>query len=109
VGYALTRYGLTSEPDPVSGQMVACTGKQFCNLAVTETKGHAYRLIEALRRRNVQLHGINIRMSGCPSSRAMSYTLPLAFQAAVLAVSGALPAPEALAPRMLRYRGPTRP
>ena len=54
--------------------MVACTGKQFCNLAVTETKGYAYQLIETLRRRNVQLHGINIHMSGCPSACAMSYT-----------------------------------
>jgi nitrite reductase (NADH) large subunit len=74
VGYALARYGLTFEPDAVTRHMVACTGKQFCNLAVTETKGYAYQLIEALRRRNVQLHGINIHMSGCPSACAMSYT-----------------------------------
>ena len=74
VGYALARYGLTLEPDPVTRHMVACTGKQFCNLAVTETKGYAYQLIETLRRRNVQLHGINIHMSGCPSACAMSHT-----------------------------------
>src|SRR5262249_48022816 len=64
VGYALARHGLTFEPDAVTRHMVACTGKQFCNIAVTETKGYAYQLIEALRRRNVQLHGINIHMSG---------------------------------------------
>ena len=74
VGYALARYGLTFEPDPVTRHMVACTGKQFCNLAVTETKGYAYQLIETLRRRDVQLHGINIHMSGCPSACAMSHT-----------------------------------
>jgi nitrite reductase (NADH) large subunit len=74
VGYALARHGLTFEPDAVTRHMVACTGKQFCNLAVTETKGYAYQLIETLRRRNVQLHGINIHMSGCPSACAMSYT-----------------------------------
>jgi ferredoxin-nitrite reductase len=74
VGYALARHGLTFEPDAVTRHMVACTGKQFCNLAVTETKGYAYQLIEALRRRNVQLHGINLHMSGCPSACAMSYT-----------------------------------
>jgi ferredoxin-nitrite reductase len=74
VGYAIARHGLTFEPDPITRSMVACTGKQFCNIAVTETKGYAYQLIESLRRRNVLLHGINIHMSGCPSSCAMSYT-----------------------------------
>jgi hypothetical protein len=64
VGYALAPYGLTCELDSVLRQMVACMGKQFCNLAITETKGYAYQLIEALRRRNVQLYGINLRLSG---------------------------------------------
>jgi ferredoxin-nitrite reductase len=72
--YAIARYGLSFEPDLATRNMVACTGKQFCNIAVTETKGYAYRLIEELRRRRVQLHGIRIAMSGCPSTCAMSYT-----------------------------------
>jgi ferredoxin-nitrite reductase len=74
VGYEIARYGLTCEPDPVSRNTIACTGKQFCNIAVTETKGYAYRLIEELRRRRVQLHNIQIAISGCPSTCANSYT-----------------------------------
>ena len=74
VAYALARYGLGAEPDSVSRNVVACTGKQFCNIAVTESKGYAYQLIETLRRRNVQLSGIRLHMSGCPSSCAMSNT-----------------------------------
>jgi ferredoxin-nitrite reductase len=74
VGYAIARYGLSYEPDSWTRNTVACTGKQFCNLAVTETKGYAYRLIEELRRRKVPLHGIHLALSGCPSSCAMSYT-----------------------------------
>jgi len=74
VAYAIARHGLSFEPDPVTRNVVACTGKQFCNIAVTETKGYAYQLIETLRRRNVQLYGIRLHMSGCPSSCAMSYT-----------------------------------
>lgn len=74
VGYAIARYGLTFEPDSVTRNVVACTGKQFCNLAVTETKSYAYQLVEELRRRKVQLHGIRLALSGCPSSCAMSYT-----------------------------------
>jgi len=54
--------------------MVACTGKQFCNIAVIETKGYAYRLIEELRRRRVPLQGIRIAMSGCPSNCANGFT-----------------------------------
>ena len=72
--FALARYGLTPEPDLATRNLVACTGKQFCNIAVTETKGYAYQLAEELRRRRVQLQGIRIHLSGCPSSCAMSYT-----------------------------------
>jgi ferredoxin-nitrite reductase len=71
---AVARHGLTFEPDPASRSMVACTGKQFCNIAVIETKGYAYRLIEELRRRRVQLQGIRIAMSGCPSNCANGFT-----------------------------------
>jgi ferredoxin-nitrite reductase len=73
-GHALAAQGLTFEPDAAVRSTVACTGKQFCNIAVTETKGYAYQLIEELRRRNVQLHGVHVHLSGCPSSCAMSYT-----------------------------------
>jgi ferredoxin-nitrite reductase len=72
--YAVAKTGFAFEPDTVTRNVVACTGKQFCNLAVTETKGYGYRLIEELRRRRVQLHDIRVAMSGCPSSCAMSYT-----------------------------------
>lgn len=74
VGYAIARHGLTYEPDPVTRNLVSCTGKQFCNIAVTETKGYTYQIIEELRRRKVQLHDIRINMSGCPSSCGNSYT-----------------------------------
>ena len=82
MAYAIARYGLSFEPDTVSRNMVACTGKQFCNIAVTETKGYAYQLIETLRRRNVQLYGIGLHMSGCPSSCAMSYTADIGLKGA---------------------------
>ncbi len=74
VARGIARFGLTFEPDTVTKNVVACTGKQFCNIAVTETKGYAYRLIEELRRRKVQLTDISLHMSGCPSSCANSYT-----------------------------------
>jgi ferredoxin-nitrite reductase len=66
--------GLSPHADSLVRNMVACTGRQFCNIAVTETKGHAFQLIEKLRQRAVTLHGIRIHMSGCPSSCAQHYT-----------------------------------
>ncbi|VAX37627.1 Ferredoxin--nitrite reductase [hydrothermal vent metagenome] len=66
--------GLTIHADPLVRNTMACTGSQFCNIAVTETKGHMLQLIEKLRQRALMLHGIRIHMSGCPSSCAQHFT-----------------------------------
>lgn len=77
---ALAALGLSHESDSITRQVVACTGKQFCNLAIGETKGHAFWLIEELRRRRVQLHGITLHMSGCPNSCGMTLTADIGLQ-----------------------------
>ena len=66
--------GLSMHADTLARNTVACTGTQFCNIAVTETKGAMFRLIETLRQRALALHGIRIHMSGCPSSCAQHFT-----------------------------------
>jgi len=66
--------GLSMYADPLSRNTMACTGSQFCNIAVTETKGHMLQLMEKLRQRTLTLHGIRIHMSGCPSSCAQHFT-----------------------------------
>ena len=66
--------GLSPHADTLARNTVACTGTQFCNIAVTETKGAMFRLIDTLRRRTLALHGIRIHMSGCPSSCAQHFT-----------------------------------
>lgn len=66
--------GLTIHADSLARNTIACTGSQFCNIAVTETKGHMLKLIEKLRQRALMLHGIHIHMSGCPSSCAQHFT-----------------------------------
>lgn len=66
--------GLSVQADPLDVNTMACTGSQFCNIAVTETKGHMLQLIENLRKRTLKLHGIRIHMSGCPSSCAQHFT-----------------------------------
>ncbi len=66
--------GLSIHADDLDQNTMACTGSQFCNIAVTETKGHMFQLIEKLRKRALKLHGIRIHMSGCPSSCAQHFT-----------------------------------
>ena len=66
--------GLSMHADTLARNTVACTGTQFCNIAVTETKGAMFRLMETLRQRALALHGIRIHMSGCPSSCAQHFT-----------------------------------
>ncbi|WP_166831688.1 Rieske 2Fe-2S domain-containing protein [Thalassoroseus pseudoceratinae] len=66
--------GLSVHADEFEQNTIACTGNQFCNIAVTETKGHMFQLIEKLRKRMLKLHGIRIHMSGCPSSCAQHFT-----------------------------------
>jgi ferredoxin-nitrite reductase len=67
-------FGLSLLADAYELNTMACTGSQFCNIAVTETKGHMFQLIDKLRKRALKLHGIRIHMSGCPSSCAQHFT-----------------------------------
>jgi ferredoxin-nitrite reductase len=71
---ACAAVGLSPFADSLDRSTVACTGKQFCNIAVTDTKGHMLRLIERLRERKLALNGIRIHMSGCPASCAQHHT-----------------------------------
>lgn len=66
--------GLSLYGDPLERNTMACTGSQFCNIGVVETKGQMFQLMEKLRQRGVKLHGIRIHMSGCPSSCAQHFT-----------------------------------
>jgi precorrin-3B synthase len=70
----LAALGLSFEADSLTRQTVACTGKQFCSLALTEAKGYAFEMIEDLRRRQLELHGIRIAISGCANSCAQHHT-----------------------------------
>ncbi|RJP27511.1 MAG: nitrite/sulfite reductase [Candidatus Omnitrophota bacterium] len=59
---------LTLRVNPIRAGMIACTGSQFCNLAVTETKQRSFEIIDYLEK-TVQLDTpIKIALSGCPNS-----------------------------------------
>lgn len=49
-------------------QVISCTGIQFCNLSVTETKEFARELVEHLEKKFENGAGVRINISGCPNA-----------------------------------------
>jgi sulfite reductase (ferredoxin) len=70
---ALNELGLQSEPSPWRRSTMACTGIEFCKLAIVETKERAIRLVEELEKRLADVSPdvpISIHLNGCPNACA---------------------------------------
>ena len=70
---ALNTIGLQAEPSPWRRSTMACTGIEFCKLAIVETKERAIRLVEELEKRLADVHPdvpISIHLNGCPNACA---------------------------------------
>ncbi|WP_300008963.1 nitrite/sulfite reductase [Pseudonocardia sp.] len=69
----LNGLGLQADPSPWRRATMACTGIEFCKLAIVETKERAIRLVEDLEKRLADVvpeHPISIHLNGCPNSCA---------------------------------------
>jgi sulfite reductase (ferredoxin) len=69
----LETLGLQAEPSPWRRATMACTGIEFCKLAIVETKERAIRLVEELEKRLADVHPevpISIHLNGCPNACA---------------------------------------
>jgi sulfite reductase (ferredoxin) len=70
---ALNTLGLQAEPSPWRRSTMACTGIEFCKLAIVETKERAIRLVEDLEKRLADVAPevpISIHLNGCPNACA---------------------------------------
>ncbi|BAC89498.1 ferredoxin--nitrite reductase [Gloeobacter violaceus] len=56
------------EPNPLLRGLVSCTGAQFCNLAIIETKERALKLAHVLASELDLPQPVRIHWSGCPNS-----------------------------------------
>ncbi|MCL5284020.1 MAG: nitrite/sulfite reductase [Armatimonadetes bacterium] len=65
---AIRRSGFEWEASPFRKAAVACTGNEFCNLAITETKLRLVEIIEFLEKELVWDEDIRINLNGCPNS-----------------------------------------
>ncbi|SHK05426.1 sulfite reductase (ferredoxin) [Pseudonocardia thermophila] len=69
----LNKLGLPADPSPWRRSTMACTGIEFCKLAIVETKERAIRLVEDLEKRLADVSPdvpISIHLNGCPNSCA---------------------------------------
>ena len=69
LGREVEALGLRLEGSPFWRGTIACTGSEFCKIALTETKGFAHRLVDDLEARlpGFEQH-LKIHVTGCPNS-----------------------------------------
>ncbi|MDP9395117.1 MAG: nitrite/sulfite reductase [Actinomycetota bacterium] len=68
---ALDVLGLRARPTTFRRNTMACTGIEFCKLAIVETKARAMTLVEELEKRLPDFdEPITINLNGCPNSCA---------------------------------------
>ncbi|WP_016908240.1 nitrite/sulfite reductase [Streptomyces xiaopingdaonensis] len=72
---ALSALDLTTSPSVFRRGTMACTGIEFCKLAIVETKGRGSSLIDELERRLPEFdEPLTINLNGCPNSCARIQT-----------------------------------
>jgi len=85
----LDALGYDYQPTNFRKGCVSCTGIEFCNLAVSETKNRMFELIGQLETQSGWYKGkIRIHFSGCPSSCGQHQIADIGFRGARTKVNG---------------------
>jgi NAD(P)H-nitrite reductase large subunit len=81
---------LPYDPSPIMRGLVACTGNDYCGLALIETKGYAIQVARELERRTEgrKLQPLTIHWSGCPAGCGMHQVATLGLQGCRSRVNG---------------------
>ncbi|TDQ49632.1 nitrite/sulfite reductase [Actinorugispora endophytica] len=78
---ALEAEDLLVRPSTFRRQTMACTGIEFCKLAIVETKDRASALIDELERRLPEFTDpLTININGCPNACARTQTADIGFK-----------------------------
>jgi sulfite reductase (ferredoxin) len=88
---ATGRGGLRLAGSPFRRGTVACTGSEFCKLALTETKGFARWLVEDLEERlpGFEEH-VRINITGCPNSCGQHWIADIGIEGKKVKIDGRL-------------------
>ena len=89
VARALEAAGLPLEASSFRRGTVACTGSEFCKLALTETKGFAAGLVDELERRlpGFEEH-VKLHVTGCPNSCGQHWIADIGLEGKKVKVEG---------------------
>ncbi|GAA5170456.1 nitrite/sulfite reductase [Pseudonocardia eucalypti] len=87
----LAELGLHSTPSPWRRNTMACTGIEFCKLAIVETKQRAIDLVSELEQRLADLsveadldQPITIHLNGCPNACARTQTADIGLKGQIV-------------------------
>jgi sulfite reductase (ferredoxin) len=81
----LDALGLPARPSVFRRHTMACTGIEFCKLAIVETKGRAMTLIDELERRLPGFDApVTINVNGCPNSCARIQTADIGLKGSLV-------------------------
>lgn len=59
---------LSIEPNTLERSLVSCTGAEFCNFAIVETKNRALAIVKELQQELEVPQSVRIHWTGCPNS-----------------------------------------
>ncbi|WHT20895.1 nitrite/sulfite reductase [Crossiella sp. CA-258035] len=86
----LAALGLHAKPSPWRRTTMACTGIEFCKLAIVETKARAARLVEELEQQLADVQdtlaeaAISVHINGCPNSCARIQTADIGLKGQIV-------------------------
>ncbi|WP_422732840.1 nitrite/sulfite reductase [Microbacterium limosum] len=87
----LDRLGLSARPSLIRRGTIACTGIEFCKLAIVETKGFATQAVLDLEKRLEGLdlpHPLSLHVNGCPNSCARIQTADIGLKGQLVTIDG---------------------
>jgi sulfite reductase (ferredoxin) len=88
---AAERAGFALEASPFRRGTVACTGSEFCKLALTETKGFSRWLVEQLEARLPGFpEDVRINVTGCPNSCGQHWIADIGVEGKKIRLDGRL-------------------
>ncbi|PRX47228.1 sulfite reductase (ferredoxin) [Prauserella shujinwangii] len=85
----LAELGLQTDPTPWRRGVMACTGIEFCKLAIVETKARAQELVADLERRLADIQAgvdtpVSVHLNGCPNSCARIQTADIGLKGQIV-------------------------
>jgi len=85
----LAELGLPTEPTPWRRGVMACTGIEFCKLAIVETKVRARELVAQLEARLADIQSdvdnpVTVHINGCPNSCARIQTADIGLKGQIV-------------------------